>query len=63
MTSVLEFVARFVRDNWFTLLIVVGLAAAWLLLHDRSTTLASVEDFDQRVQAGQPVVVNLFSNA
>jgi hypothetical protein len=62
MTSLLQIVVRFVRHNWFTLVLFVGLLAAWLLLHDSSTTLASVNDFDQRVQAARPTVVHLFSN-
>jgi hypothetical protein len=62
MTSVLQVGARFVRDNWFTLLILGGLLAAWLLLQTQSTPLASAEEFEQRIRAGQPVAVYVFSN-
>jgi len=62
MTSIVQFVVRFVRTNWSTLLILGGLLAAWLFLQTRSTPLASFEEFEQRVQAGQPVVAVLFSN-
>lgn len=62
MTSVLQVVARFVRDNWFTLLILGGLLAAWQLLQTRSTPLASAEDFEQKIRTGQPVAVYVFNN-
>ena len=62
MTSALEIVARIVRANWTSLLILVALIAAWQLLQTRSTPLASIEEFDQRVQTGQPVAVYMFNN-
>ena len=53
---------HFLQDNWMTLVILGAFAIMWLLLHSSSTTLGSPEDFDQRVRAGKPVIVEVFSN-
>ncbi len=53
---------QFVRDNWLTLLIVAGLVTAWLLLRTSGSELASTQAFDQQISAGQPVVVEFYSN-
>jgi hypothetical protein len=55
-------VVKFLRDNWLVIVVVGGLAAAWLLLRTPGADLASTADFDQRVRAGQPVVVEFYSN-
>ena len=57
-----ETIVHFVRTNWLTLLILAVVAAAYLLLQTRATDLASIEDFDISVRAGQPVIVSMFSN-
>lgn len=53
---------QFLRDNWVTLLVVGAVIAAWLLLRTRSSGLTSTVEFDQRVSAGRPVVVEIYSN-
>jgi len=55
-------VGRFLRDNWQVLLIVGGMAAAWLLLRTPDSGISSAEEFDQRVSAGRPVLVEFYSN-
>jgi hypothetical protein len=62
MTSVLQIVTRFVRDNWSILLILGGLLAARLLLQTPSTPLASAEEFEQRIRGGRPVALYVFNN-
>ncbi len=62
MKPLLENIARTIQDNWMVLLLVAALAAIWLLLGQQSTALESVEEFDSKVQAGRPMVVELFSN-
>jgi len=52
----------FVRDHLGTIIFVAGLAVIWLVLHTTGTALASPEDFQQRIQSGKPVVVEVFSN-
>ena len=53
---------RFARENWISLLIVIGLPLAWLMLRSEGTPLASAEDFDRLIATGQPTVVYFFSN-
>jgi hypothetical protein len=62
MSTILENAAGFVRREWITLVFIAAVAAIWLLLRTRSTGAASLEEFDRKIQAGQPVVVELFSN-
>lgn len=58
----LQTLARFIEENWFFLLLVLGVAAAWLFLRQQGTPLSSLDDFDRKIRSGQPVVVELFSN-
>ncbi len=62
MRTMFESVARFVQREWITLIFVAAVAAIWLVLRTRSTGAASLEEFDRKIEAGQPVVVELFSN-
>ena len=54
-------IVRFLRENWVSLLIIVGLPLAWFALRSTGTPLASAADFQSQVQAGQPTVVDFFS--
>ncbi len=58
----MEFVWRLVRDNWLSLLFVGGLLVAWFFLRTPATDLASIDEFDQKIHSGHPVVVEFFSN-
>jgi len=62
MPSAIQPIARFVRANWVSLLIVIGLPLAWFALRTTGTPLASAADFQQQVQAGKPSIVEFFSN-
>jgi len=53
---------RLLRENWVSLLILVGLPLAWFALRSEGTPLASVADFQSQVQSGRPTVVDFFSN-
>jgi len=57
-----EKLLRFLKENWVSLLIVVGLPLAWFVLRSEGTALASVDAFERMVATGQPVVVDFFSN-
>ena len=59
---IVETITQFLRTNWLTLIILGVVAAAYLLLQTRATDLASIEDFEDRVRAGHPVIVSMFSN-
>jgi HAMP domain-containing protein len=63
MPSIIQPIARFLRENWVSLLIVIGLPLAWFALRSTGTPLASAADFQSQVQAGKPTVVYLFSNS
>ena len=62
MPSGIQPIVRFLRENWVSLLILVGLPLAWFALRSTGTPLASAADFQRQVQAGQPTVVDFFSN-
>jgi hypothetical protein len=62
MRTILENVAEFVRREWITLTLIAAVAATWLLLRTKSTGAESLEEFERKIQAGQPVVVEMFSN-
>jgi hypothetical protein len=51
-----------IRAHRGTLIIIAGLAVVWLVLHTTGAALASAEEFERRIQTGQPVVVEVFSN-
>jgi len=53
---------QFLRDNWLALLVLGGLAAAWLVFRTPSSDLASLEEFDRRVRGGRPVIAELYAN-
>ncbi len=56
-------VMRFVRSEWMTLLLVGAIAVAWLLLRTHSSGASSVAEFQDKVRAGHPIVVEFYSNS
>ncbi len=58
----MDAVVQFLRDNWLTLLVVGGLAVGWFLFRTPGAALESTADFDERIGAGQSVVVEFYSN-
>ena len=59
MASTLRFLVGIIRSNWMLLLIVVAIVAA--MRFGMNSNLGSLEDFEQRIQSGKPVVVEFFS--
>jgi thioredoxin 1 len=55
-------VTRFLQEHWPTLAFLAVIAAAWLLLRTSSSGAGSVDEFDRVLGAGEPVVVEFFSN-
>lgn len=55
-------IARFARENWLTLLVLVGLLVAYLALRSSPSDIASAEAFMSDLQQGQPTVVEFYSN-
>jgi hypothetical protein len=62
MREVLHSLARIVQENWFSLLLALGLVAAWVFLRQQETPLSTSEAFDRTIQSGQPVLVEFFNN-
>jgi hypothetical protein len=58
----LQTITRLIQREWMTLLFMAAIAAVWLLLRTQSSGAVSVEEFDRTIRAGQPVVVEFFSN-
>ncbi len=57
-----EQVLAFLRENGAFLAVLVGIVAAFVLLRTKATNLDSVDEFDRLLGAGQPVVVEFYSN-
>jgi hypothetical protein len=55
-------VTSFVKENALFLLVLLGLIAGFFLLRTRGTDLDSLDEFDAVIAAGQPVVVEFYSN-
>ena len=58
----MDYIKRLWRENWAFVLFMAGLGIAWLFLHTPGTDLASTDEFDQYITAGQPVLVEFYSN-
>ena len=52
----------FVRENALLIIVLLGIAGAFIFLRTRGTKLESVDELDALLKAGQPVVVEIFSN-
>ena len=57
-----EQVLAFLRENGAFLAVLLGIVAAFVLLRTKATDLDSVDEFDGLLGAGQPVVVEFYSN-
>jgi hypothetical protein len=62
MKHMLDSIVRTIQREWMTLLFIAAIAAVWLLLRTQSSGAASVEEFDRKIRAGRPVVVEFFAN-
>ncbi|MFZ5917296.1 MAG: hypothetical protein ACOYZ7_10205 [Chloroflexota bacterium] len=55
-------ILNFVRSNALLLILLLVLLAVFIVFRSKSTQLASLAEFDALTAAGQPVVVEFFSN-
>jgi len=55
-------IAGFLRSNWMGLLFLAAIVLVYVVFHSSGTPLESTVDFDATVNAGQPVIVEFFSN-
>lgn len=53
---------RLLADNWLTLLVLGALGAAYLLFRTSPSDLASLDEVDQLIGAGRPVVIEVYTN-
>jgi hypothetical protein len=63
MKVFVDAVARILRQEWVTLLLLAGVATAWLMLRTHSSGASSVEEFQAKVRGGSPVVAEFYSNS
>jgi hypothetical protein len=52
----------FLRENGLFVALLLGLVGAFVFLRTRATDLESVAELDSTIGAGQPVIVEFYSN-
>lgn len=62
MHSVVDRVSRFLRENWLFLLFVIGIVAGFAVLRTPGSAVISVAEVDARLHAGQPTMLEFYSN-
>jgi hypothetical protein len=62
MREVIQALARILEENWFSLVLALGLVLGWVFLRQQETPSLSTEAFDQTIRSGQPVLVEFFNN-
>lgn len=53
---------EFVRENGLFLIVLLALVSAFLLLRTRGTKFGSLDEFDDVLTSGRPVVVEFYGN-
>lgn len=53
----------FWKENWLVILVVLGMATAYLVLRTPREAFASTEALQARLQSGQPTIVTFYSNS
>lgn len=53
---------RYLRENWFFLLLVGGILGGFLFLRTPASAVASVAEVDAHLQNGQPTLIEFYSN-
>lgn len=53
---------KFLKENWLFLLILATMLGGFLYLRTPGDRLASIAAFDAQVSAGQPTLVEFYSN-
>ena len=54
--------ARYLRENWFFLLIVGGIVGGFLFLRTPASAMGSVAEVDAQLRSGQPTLVEFYTN-
>jgi hypothetical protein len=54
--------ARYLRENWFFLLLVGGILGGFLFLRTPASAVASVAEVDAQLRNGQPTLLEFYSN-
>ena len=55
-------VAAWVKANWLLLIFLALIASAFMFLRSKPSNVASLNDLDGLLSAGQPTVVEFYSN-
>jgi hypothetical protein len=55
-------VAAWVKANWFLLIFLALIASAFMFLRSKPSNVASLNELDGLLSAGQPTVVEFYSN-
>lgn len=55
-------VLDFFRENVLFIAVLLVLVGGFIILRTKETKLASIDEFDDLISTGQPVVVELYSN-
>lgn len=53
---------RILRENWVIVLVIAGIAIAFLALRTPGSAVSSIAEVDALLQSGQPTVVEFYSN-
>ena len=57
-----ERLIRILRENWLFLLVIGGIALAFLVLRTPASALNSADEVDAVLENGQPTLVEFYSN-
>jgi hypothetical protein len=55
-------VAAWVKANWLLLIFLALIASAFIFLRSKPSNVASIDELDGLLSAGQPTVVEFYSN-
>lgn len=55
-------ILRVARDNWLALSIIAAVIIAYLLLRTQPSDLTSLQQLDDVISGGQPILVEFYSN-
>ena len=55
-------VLNFIRENALFLIVLSAIILAFVLLRTKGDDMASMDEFEARITAGQPVVIEFYSN-
>jgi hypothetical protein len=62
MVGVRDRLVRLLRDNWLLVLVVAGIAVAFLALRTPASAIGSMAELDAVLHNGQPTLVEFYSN-